>query len=186
MAISEEAFIFAAEDLECEVAAIKAVAQVESAGGGFRPDGSVKTLFEGHLFYKNTNGRFAKSHPTLCFPKWTKQFYGKTGAEEASRLNTAIRLDREAALKSASWGAFQILGSNYSLCGCKSVQDFVNEMSFSEDSQLKLFVEFIINSGLADELREKRWADFARKYNGPSFAVNKYDTKMAAAYAKFL
>ena len=37
---------------------------------------------------------------------------------------------------------------------------------------------------LADELREKRWADFARKYNGVNYAINKYDTKLAAEFVK--
>ena len=34
-------------------------------------------------------------------------------------------------------------------------------------------------------LRNKDWAGFALRYNGPEYAKFSYDKKMAAAYAKF-
>jgi len=34
------------------------------------------------------------------------------------------------------------------------------------------------------ELRAKNWAKFAQGYNGSQFAANKYDLKLANAYAK--
>ena len=177
-------FIDDAAKIGCEVAAIQAVAAVESRGGGFDPEGFPKTLFEGHWFYKLTKGKFAASHPTLCFPKWDKRFYGKSWKEEKDRLSLAMTLDRNAAMMSASWGMFQIMGFNHGTCGYKTVQQFVNAMCKDENSQLEAFTQFIINSNLSDELRDKRWADFARLYNGPGYAANKYDTKLAAAYEK--
>lgn len=174
-----------AQRIGCDVAAVMAVAAVESKGGGFDPEGFPKTLFEGHWFYKLTKGKFAKSHPTLCFPTWTKQHYGKTWQEEKARLQLAMSLDRNAAMMSASWGMFQIMGFNHVRCGFKTVQQFVNAMCKDENEQMSAFTEFIINSGLADELRDLRWADFARHYNGPAYAQNKYDEKLAKAYAKF-
>lgn len=184
MTLSRNDFIDDAALIGCEVEAVQAVCAVESNGGGFDPEGFPKTLFEGHWFYKLTNGKFAQSNPTLCYPKWTREFYGKTWKAEKDRLAAAIKLDRNAALQSASWGLFQIMGLNYARCGFASVQEFVTAMCKDENAQLGAFTQYIIKSGLADELRDKRWADFARLYNGPSYAVNKYDTKMAAAYAK--
>lgn len=184
MPLTRADFLDDAAKLDCEVEVIQAVAQVESAGSGFRADGFPRTLFEGHLFYKYTKGRFANSHPDLCYPKWTKQFYGKTTAAEAARFEAACKLDRTSALLSTSFGLFQICGFNYALCGCRTLQEFVNRMCKSENSQLELFTEFVINSGLADELRDHRWADFARKYNGPAFSKNAYDVKMSQAYVK--
>ncbi len=168
----------------CDVAAIMAVAEVESRGGGFDPQGFPKTLFEGHWFYKLTRGKYAESHPTLCFQTWTKKHYGKSWREEKERLRTACALDRTAALQSASWGMFQILGVNHAVCGFKTVQQFVNAMCRDENAQLGAFTSFIIERGLADELSEHRWTDFARLYNGPSFALNRYDEKLAAAYER--
>jgi hypothetical protein len=159
-----------------------AVATVESSGGGFDPEGFPKTLFEGHWFHKLTNGKYSEAYPTLSYPKWTKQYYGKTWKEEKARLQQAMALDRNAAMMSTSWGMFQIMGFNFGKCGFKTVQQFVNAMCKDENTQLAVFTQFIILSGLADEMIDKRWADFARLYNGPAYAQNKYDVKLANAY----
>jgi hypothetical protein len=45
------------------------------------------------------------------------------------------------------------MGFNFKACGCKSIQEFVNKMMDSEQSQLQLFVNYIINSNLDDELQ---------------------------------
>lgn len=184
MPLTYKDFIDDAKLIGCEVEAIMAVFQVESAGNGFDPEGFPKTLFEGHHFHKYTKGKYDKTHPHLSYPSWTKQFYGKTWQEEKNRLVQAVRLDRTAALLSASWGAPQILGSNFAKCGFKTAQEFVTAMCKDENSQLQIFTNFIIESGLDDELREKNWARFARQYNGPAYAKNQYDVKMAAAYNK--
>lgn len=182
--VSEQGYIDAAKVIGCNVAAVKAVAAVESSGGGFDPEGFPKTLFEGNWFHKLTNGKFAVENPTLSYAKWTKQFYGKTWQEEKARLAKAAELDKTSAHMSASWGMFQIMGFNFAKCGFKTIQQFVNAMCKDEDSQMTVFAEYIVNAGLADELRDQRWADFARLYNGPEYAKNKYDTKLAKAYEK--
>lgn len=184
MPLTYQDFVDDAAKIGCSVAAVRTVAQVESAGGGFCPDGFPKILFEGHLFHKYTKGKFTPTHPDLSYAKWTRQFYGKTWEKERERFNRAIALDRNAALLSTSFGMFQILGANFAACGCKTVQEFVNKMCKDENTQLALFTEYILFNGLADELRDGRWADFARLYNGPSYTVNKYDVKMAQAFAK--
>lgn len=155
-----------AKRIGCDLALILAVFQVESAGKGFYEDGTPKTLFEGHIFYRLTKGKFAGSHPTLCYPKWTKEFYGKNEAEERKRLELAAALDRDAALMSCSWGLPQIMGFNFSLAGFSSLQAFINAMYKSANSQLECFTNFIMISNLDDELRERRLEDFVRQYNG--------------------
>ncbi len=184
MALVREDFIDDAKLIGCEVAAIMAVAAVESRGGGFDLEGFPKTLFEGHWFHRLTKGKYTVSHPTLSYARWTKAHYGKTWQQEKTRLATAMALDRNAAMMSASWGMFQIMGFNHGACGFKTVQSFVNAMCKDENAQLSAFTSFIITSNLGDELREHRWTDFARLYNGPGFAQNRYDIKLAQAYAK--
>jgi hypothetical protein len=73
----ESDFRAAAKLLKCDVAAIKAVAEVESSGNGFLSDGRVKILFEGHQFYKYTNGAYAASHPTICYKNGLSNFMQK-------------------------------------------------------------------------------------------------------------
>ena len=58
-------------------------------------------------------------------------------------------------------------------------------MQISERRQVELMAEFLQSRGLTDELQRQDWAGFARVYNGPAFRQNKYDEKLAAAYARF-
>lgn len=184
--ITEKQFKISAEKIGCSVAAIKAVAEVESSGGGFLSQNQPKILFEPHIFWKELrkNG-ITPILSDICYPVWGTKPYGKM-SQQPEKLEKASKIDREAALKSTSWGLFQICGFNYKLCGASSVEDFVNKMSISEDVQLELFTNYIINSHLDDELINLDWKGFAASYNGPQYQKNKYDTKLATAYKKFL
>lgn len=181
--ITEKAYKRASKLLFCEVEVIKAIAKVESNGNGFNSDGTPKTLFEGHWFHKLTGGKYSGvwKYRSISYPRWTRIWYGKQKAEK-KRLSLACSLDREAGLKSASWGAFQIMGFNYSLCGFTSVQDFVNAMYANEDAQLIAFVNYIKNRKLGKYLREKNFDNFAYYYNGKSYKENRYAKKMRIAY----
>lgn len=181
--LTENEFFVAADKLGCSVAAIKAVCAVEAPRGGFLPDGRPVILFERHVFSKRTGGLFDASHPDLSNPS-PGGYEG--GVAEHFRLARAAALVREAALQSASWGKFQIMGFNYRAAGFAYVQLFVNAMYRSEAEQLQAFVAFIKSEGLADELQQLKWADFARRYNGPDYARNKYDVKLADAYQRAL
>jgi peptidoglycan hydrolase-like protein with peptidoglycan-binding domain len=100
-------------------------------------------------------------------------------------LAQAIKLNRKAALESASWGKFQLMGSNHAACGHSTVAKFVAAMVSGEPAQLTAFVAFIKTRKLDDELVRRDWAGIARGYNGPAYAVNQYDRRMADAYAIF-
>lgn len=179
--LTEQDFQKAAGELDCSVAVIKAVCEVEAPRGGFLPSGEPTILFERHQFSKRTSRKFDISHPHIS----NRQPGGyKGGQAEHGRLAEAVALDRDAALESASWGKFQIMGFNYAPAGFGSLQAFINAMFQSEGRQLDAFVSFIQHEGMAIFLREHRWADFARAYNGPNYAINKYDVKMAAAHKR--
>lgn len=181
----------AAKLLKCDVAAIKAVAEVESSGDGFLSDGRVKILFEGHQFYKFTKGAYAASHPSICYKVWTTKFYTKganadiRGAGELARLEEAIALNRTAALLSASYGKFQIMGFNFAVAGFTDVEDFYKAMQISEAEHLMAFCNYIKGNAIDDELRSHNWAGFAFRYNGAGYKKNQYDTKLAKAYKKY-
>jgi len=183
MNIPESEFRRAADELGCDVAAIRAAAEVESAGSGFLPNGEPKILFEAHIFSRLTAGVYDRLQPAISSPKWSRKLY-VGGVGEHHRLKQAVALDREAALQSASWGAFQVLGLNWKRCGYPSLQAFINDAYASEAGHLRMFVGFVKSAGLADELRRRDWTGFARVYNGPAYAQNRYDTKLAAAYAR--
>ena len=104
-----------------ELAAVKAVNEVESSGKGFFVDGRPKILFEGHIFWRQLKERGIDPHAIsnaanadVLYSKWTKSHY-LGGTREYERLEKAAKLlndprVKEAALASASWGSYQIMG----------------------------------------------------------------------------
>lgn len=191
-ALTEEAIREAANNLGVDVACVKAVAEVESLGNGFNSTGMVKILFERHKFYKfiaqkygaTKANQLAAMHPDICSPK--AGGYTSSTATEHKRLDKAIAIDRECAMKSASWGRFQVMGFNYAAAGFANVEDFCVAMWKSEDEHLRAFVNFIkADANMHRHLKNRNWAAFANAYNGPAYAQNKYDTKLAAAYRKY-
>ena len=171
-----------ARALGCSVAALRAVAQVESAGDGFLDDRRPKILFERHIFHQRTSGVHSARHAAISSAE-RGGYLG--GAREYARLAQAIKLNRKAALESTSWGKFQLMGFNHRRCGHATVAQFVAAMVSGEPAHLTAFVRFIQTSRLADELVRRDWTAFARGYNGPAYADNQYDRKMAEAYARF-
>lgn len=182
-----------ANRLGIEPALLKAVQIVEAAGrDGFLSDGRPQILFEGHIMYKEFHKKFpdrdlaylCKKFFMVFYPKWDKsKYFGGLG--EYKRLELAKEIDEECALKATSWGMFQIMGFNHNLCGCKDVFEFVHKVSESHEKQLELMYYFMNNSGCLKELKEKDWAGFAKKYNGPGYAQNAYDQKLRNAYENF-
>jgi hypothetical protein len=188
--LTDADFARAAKALNVEVAAIRAVAEVEAAGAGFLSDGRPAILYEAHIFHKHSKGAHSNAKDrrgvALSSPSWNKSLYGATGATQHNRYEDARKLNADAANKACSWGAFQILGENHQACGFDTSQDFVDAMwTGGAPAHLDAFVKFIQANKLDTALRAKQWATFARGYNGPGYAQNAYDQKMANAYARW-
>ena len=170
--------------LNCDPATVLAVAEVESGGGHDLPDGRPKILFEAHWFSKLTGGKYDDSHPGISSPVWDRSLY-KGGTAEWGRLDAACALDRNAALQSASWGLFQIMGFNYKACGFDTVSAFVEFIKGPDDADMEAFINFVrSNPKILKAMQEKDWRTFALHYNGPG-AVPSYSAKMSDAYAKY-
>ena len=105
----------AAKLIGCEVVAVRAVTITEvGIRGAFDALGRPMILYERHYFSRLTGHRFDHAHPDISNQK--SGGYGKFSAQYG-KLDRAIALDRKAALQSASWGAFQIMGANYAAAG---------------------------------------------------------------------
>ena len=182
--LTEADFALVAEELGVEIAVIKAVVLIEAGTQmkGFWAPGVPVINFD-----KTMYSRFRSKAPSSAGAKGEKVPAGLTGyaLREWTQLVNARKTNAQGANMGTFWGMFQIGGFNYKLCGCATVDEFVRLMAESELSQLELFAAFIKNAGMLDDLREKNWAAFARKYNGPNYARRAYHTKMAAAYKKF-
>lgn len=195
--LTDKQFNDAAARLGVAPAALRAFVEVEAGGDGFLADGRPKILFERHVFYKrlvSAKGQsFADSvyqkFPDICNPKSGGYSTGANaearGVKEHDRLGRAADIDRETALESASWGAGQVMGYHWKTCKYPTLQAFIND-AYKEAGQLEIMVRFLeANPAIVGAMKRKDWAAVARGYNGPSYADNKYDTKLAAAYKKW-
>ncbi|MDD0980680.1 N-acetylmuramidase family protein [Pseudomonas shahriarae] len=190
--------IAAAERLGVPLASIYAINEVESKGKGILDNGKPVILFERHIMHrqlakvrhegddpaelKRHADQLAAVNPALVNPK-SGGYSG--GTAEHQRLAMARLIDDTAALESASWGAFQIMGFHWQRLGYTSVQDFVAAMSSGESQQFDAFTRFIeTDPVLHKALKARKWAEFAKLYNGPDYQRNLYDVKLQRAYER--
>lgn len=186
--ISDDTFAGMARRLDCEVAAIKAVTFTETSGNGFCENGLPTILFERHHFYDFTKPS-SGPHPYAMFSDICNDNpggYGAGGIHQYERLVKAARLNLDAALKSCSWGAFQILGEYYTQCGYNSVVEMVNDCMKSIDAHAVIFEKFLKNEkkDAAKALKNKEWVNFTSGFNGKNWNKQNpnYPTKMENYY----
>lgn len=136
--LSSQGVSTVAVKLDVHVPEIWAVLGVETSGCGYLADPRPQILFERHVFHRLTNGVFDDGDISDPNPGG----YGPRGAQQYDRLSRAITLDREAALRSASWGLGQIMGFNCKAAGFPDVEAMVAAMSASEDASWLLWESF--------------------------------------------
>ena len=173
--------------LGVEIAAVRAVMAVESNGKAFGADGRPIILNEPHIFYRQLGTgpkRDTAVRKGLAYRRWRTKPYPRTQAGRYQWLAEAMAIDAAAALKSCSWGSGQVMGFNYEVAGFKDVFAFVEAMKHSEGAQLMVMARFIVGNRLQRHLRNRDWAKFARGYNGAGYKQNRYDSKLASAYAR--
>ena len=189
--LTDEDFREVAEELGVEVAAIKAVVEIEAGAKheGFWANGKPIINFDLSMFRKFAArnkinlSRYQRSH-AVVFAKPNRARYGSYQAAQQARLDAARTIDDKTAIEGTFWGMFQLGGFNWKVCGTSSPDEFVRLMSRSERDQLELFAEFIRETGMLPLLKAKNWSAFARRFNGPSYARRGYHTRLARAYAK--
>lgn len=177
----------AANTLEIALATMVALANVESRSNGFFDNGEAVILYERHIFYRQIAVTdqaqadvLAERYPNLCNPK-PGGYIG--GANEYSRLRAACSLDMDAAIEACSWGMFQIMGMHWQSLGYDSAIAMSRAMAASEAEQLNALVKFIMaDSKLHQALQQRKWGEFAKRYNGPNYQANNYDIKLARSY----
>lgn len=187
--LGDHHLINAAERLGVEIAAIRAVVEVESRGQGFLEDGRPVILFERHIMYRQLKASgldadaLAEQYPTVVSPK-RGGYLG--GAAEHARLAHASQIDRGCAIESASWGLFQVMGFHWKPLGYVNPAEFAALMCRSEGDHLDAFIRFIeAEPSLHKALKSRKWERFAAGYNGPAYKSNLYDVKLARAYDRY-
>lgn len=189
--LTEKDYAEVAEELGVEVAAIKAVVDIEAgvAHKGFWMQGKPLINFDLSM-YRRAAGKYgvslskARSKSPVIFAKPNIRKYGSQQAGQQARLDAARALHEASAIEGTFWGMFQIGGFNWKRLGFESAAEMAAEMSKSERAQLEIFARFIREFNMLDDLRNKNWLGFALKYNGPRARKRGYHTRMAKAYAK--
>ena len=183
-----------AKSLNVEPGSIYAIVSVESNNQFTRSDGTIPILFERHWVYKlikKSKGylyarKMYKLYPYLCSPK--RGGYGKF-SEQYIKLNKASELlGEEIAHQATSFGAFQIMGFNYKVCGYDSAKEMRDAYESIPLEQVKGFMNFISDyrkGKILVALRDKNWQKVARLYNGSAYKENRYDSRLATAYLSY-
>lgn len=191
--LTMESFSSAANNLGVTPAHVRTVCAVESNGAGFLPDGRVKILFERHHFLNalkkrlpaNVVAKLQAANPDIINSN-SGGYVGNEG--EWSRFERAAAIDEYSAIYATSFGLFQIMGFNYADAGYGDINAFKASMSTSETNQLMAFVNFnkVYRKGvLWTALRSGDWVTYASTYNGPAYAKNQYDVKLATSFNKY-
>lgn len=163
---------------------VGAICDVEASGRGFDVFTRLPIIrFEPHIFRKLTAGRYDKVAPEVSHA-YKARPCPVAQSDRWGQLITAVRLDPESALQSASWGLFQVMGFNHRLCGYENVFTFTQALAAGEKWQLFAAMKFIRAKGILDALKFGRWEEVERVYNGDGYAGNPYDKKLAAAAAR--
>jgi hypothetical protein len=70
--------------------------------------------------------------------------------------------------------------------GYAGVDEFVARMESGEAEQLEAFVRYVAaDPALVAALKGRKWAAFAKGYNGEGYAANLYDVKLARAFDRY-
>jgi hypothetical protein len=185
-----EKLVKTAAELNVEPCLLKAIYKIESISNGYQKDGKPKILFEGHIFwsqlklYKIDPQPLVKKHPLIVYPTWNSRPRNAYKVDQYGRLEEARKIHDAGALASASWGAFQIVGSQYKELGYKSIYEFIDDVVKGYDTQLDLLKRFLIWKKLIPYMKIKNFNEIARRYNGNGYAQHGYHIKLANAYSE--
>lgn len=190
-AVTEAELLQIARDLgDNDTKRIRAVAKVESAGGGWFDSGLPKILFERHKFWKHTTR--PKTITFYSNPKrggYSMDANGNGINDSWEKLSYAVCRDPLAALKSVSIGKFQVLGEYYRQCGYAHPIEMLWAARNGELAHYLMLRDYILKvanlKGAFLALGRNAEANraFARGYNGAAYAENAYHTKLAGAMA---
>ena len=175
--------------LRVDALVLPTILAVESKGRGFGGDGRPVIRFETHIFRNLTQGRFDASHGELSKSRVAA---GQSQAQSWTMLHAAFTLAPQEAYAATNFGMFGIMGTHARRLGFETPAELARFLSESEANQVEAFARFVETAPerFLDALRTPGWNGFdpgswdafARSYNGPLFARNRYHEKLALAY----
>ena len=188
-AVTEDELLQLARELgDTDTKRIKAVSKVESGGSGWFDSGLPKILYERHLFYRLTRGKYSVTGYSNPVAGGYTLDANKDGVNDSwEKLALAVCKDQIAALSSISIGKFQVLGKYYKECGFSHPLDMLWSATHSEFNHYKMLRDYILNVANCRQAFLKLSTNpndcraFAKAYNGPAYEKFDYHNKLARA-----
>jgi hypothetical protein len=190
--INDADFDEAAKKLGIDAELMKAIGEKESRGLGFRRVGHATILFERYKMRKHLIAAKAYSPAqieelTRKYPNIINEESGGYNESSYDKLKLAKTINVDCAIKSCSWGRFQVMGENVGWSAYSSAVELEAAMNVCDLQQFKYFVAFLNKKpGMLKALQAKNWEKIADYYNGtgwrtenPTYAgdIEKYYNK---------
>ena len=184
-----EAIARVAREFSLEAAALAAIVEIETGGRAFvavngRTEPPIR--FEGHYFDRRLSPDKRARARALGLSSPAAGVVPNP-ASQAARWQLLVRaaaIDAGAAFESTSWGLGQVMGAHWAWLGYAGVDALVAEARSGAAGQARLMARYIAKAGLAEALTRRDWPAVARGYNGPGYRANRYDTRLAQAFAR--
>lgn len=182
--------IDAAKGIGILPAALHAIMEVEAGSQGFYADGRLVMLPEPHVLFRELATQPAVQSRAVAagvaYRVWkTKPYPAKVDDRYALFNRMTEVAGAEMAARSCSWGLPQMMGFNHLVCGYKDAVAMVEDFALGERQQVFAMCQFIARQpALLAAVRAGRWGPVARIYNGPKYRDNRYDERLAVAFAK--
>ncbi len=152
--LSNNDIVFLAGQYTIDPLLLEAFIKTSFSGDGFLDDGRPGIVFHRHLFWKYLSPFYrsvynrrkfkalAVKNPDILHKEPDKQLPTNLIAEH-DKLNKALKINKEAAILSASWGKFALAGENFKAAGFSTVDDFVSAHEKNEQEHLKAFLRYL-------------------------------------------
>lgn len=145
-------------------------------------------LYERHYMYRLLKLKgytveqlndLSTSEPKIVHTYQSGYSYG-TEQAQYERFLRASEIDKEIAIKSCSWGKFQVMGEYFARL-YKSSDELVEAQNYCALQHLQYFKIFLTKEkNMLEPMRQKNWLTIAKKYNGENQIG--YDVNISNAY----
>jgi peptidoglycan hydrolase-like protein with peptidoglycan-binding domain len=78
------------------------------------------------------------------------------------------------------------MGASFKSAGYSDVDTMVTDCVGNEGAQLMCMARFLVSTGLDTALCVRNWTQLARGYNGPDYAANSHDVRLADSCHRFV
>ena len=174
----------------------QAILQVESGGRTHGDDGRIIIRFEAHIFRQQlaNDALWTRHFRTDAARPWVDQMWRKSEGDPWRTLHTGKQSDEwdafrfaaalapgDAAYRSISMGAAQIMGFNHARIGYPTAQAMFEAFA-NAPMQTLGFINFCLSDdALFDAIQRRDWRTIAKLYNG-SGAIDTYAPLLERAY----